>query len=88
MSVSGGARNPGFGQVVTWDIDLLSGYEARFMKGAATSVPSGFFSLIAPDLWGAIRNGDFSVKLLSSTAIIMLPILSQWLRPNPLESRC
>lgn len=59
-----GSKDPGFGQVVTWDIDLLSGYEARFMKGAATSVPSGFFSLIAPDLWGAIRNGDFDAVVL------------------------
>ncbi|SEF14519.1 Glycosyltransferase involved in cell wall bisynthesis [Rhizobiales bacterium GAS191] len=59
-----GTKDPGFGQVVTWDVDLLSGYEARFMKGAATAFPAGFFSLIAPDLWGAIRNGDFDAVLL------------------------
>src|SRR5258707_11081824 len=47
-----GAIDHGFGRTVKWDIDLLAGYEARFIRGAERrSEPTGFFSMIAPQLW-------------------------------------
>jgi hypothetical protein len=32
-SIRGGADH-GFGRIVKWDVDLLAGYEARFVRGA------------------------------------------------------
>ena len=54
-----------FGQIVKWDIDLLSGYEARFVPGAAQrQEPRGFFSILAPQLWGQIRKGGFDALVV------------------------
>src|SRR5438270_10292769 len=47
-----GATDQGFGQTVKWDVDLLGGYDARFIRGAERrGEPTGFFSVIAPQLW-------------------------------------
>ena len=35
-----GEVDRGFGQAVQWDVDLLQGYESRFMKDAARRKPS------------------------------------------------
>lgn len=32
-----GAQDHGFGRVVKWDIDLLAGYDHRFVKNAASA---------------------------------------------------
>jgi glycosyltransferase involved in cell wall biosynthesis len=60
-----GAEDQGFGQVVKWDIDLLAGYEHKFVAHASKTGPStGFFSIVAPDLWGEVRKGGFDALWL------------------------
>ncbi len=55
-----GDIDPGFKQPVTWDIDLLAGYTHQFMgPRAKTRRANGFFSMVAPELWSAIRGGGF-----------------------------
>ena len=55
-----GATDQGFGQVVKWDVDLLAGYPHSFIgPNAKTLVPGGFSSMIAPQIWGAVRGGRF-----------------------------
>src|SRR5262245_24351405 len=47
-----GSLDRAFGQAVKWDIDLLAGYDARFIKGAALrNEPAGMFSIVAPQIW-------------------------------------
>lgn len=59
FSVRGGL-DPGFGQVVIWDVDILTGYRARWLgKRAKTRVPMGFWSLVCPELWHEIRTGRY-----------------------------
>jgi glycosyltransferase involved in cell wall biosynthesis len=61
-----GGRDPGFGRAVTWDVDLLDGYEARFMGGdkASRRRIGGFFSMVAPQLWSEIRGGGFDAVII------------------------
>ena len=60
-----GGQDPGFGQSVTWDVDLLDGYSSRFLgKAAKTRTPAGFFSLTAPEIWSEIRNGGYDAVLV------------------------
>ncbi|MBO9711492.1 glycosyltransferase family 4 protein [Sphingomonas sp.] len=55
-----GARDPGFGQTVTWDIDLLEGYTSRFVGSRwRTAEPSGFSSMVAPELWREISRDRY-----------------------------
>ncbi|MEM9250436.1 MAG: glycosyltransferase family 4 protein [Pseudomonadota bacterium] len=65
FSLKGGA-DPGFRRAVTWDVDLLQGYDARFVGGskAARRRIGGFFSMIAPQLWGEIRRGRFDAVIV------------------------
>jgi glycosyltransferase involved in cell wall biosynthesis len=52
-----GAQDHAFGRVVKWDVDLLSGYDARFVAGAPErDEPNGFFSMIVPVVWSEIRR--------------------------------
>jgi glycosyltransferase involved in cell wall biosynthesis len=64
-SVRGG-RDEGFGRPVTWDLDLLSGYSYRFLGEAAKRrSPSGsFFSIVAPEVCSAIRDGGYDALWL------------------------
>ncbi|PZX45761.1 glycosyltransferase involved in cell wall biosynthesis [Roseinatronobacter thiooxidans] len=61
-----GGDDPGFGRAITWDIDLLAGYEARFMGGEKASRRriGGFFSMVAPQLWREIRRGAFDAVVI------------------------
>jgi glycosyltransferase involved in cell wall biosynthesis len=60
-----GANDKGFGHTVKWDIDLLAGYDARFIRGAERRGEStGFFSLVAPQLWHELRMGRFDALVL------------------------
>lgn len=60
-----GAVDDGFARTVKWDIDLLSGYRHIFLGQAArTRKPAGFWSLIAPELWGELRSGRYDVLWL------------------------
>lgn len=59
ISVRGG-MDPGFGHEVKWDVDLLSGYPSVFLgKKARRRVPSGFWSLVCPEVWPEIRSGRY-----------------------------
>ncbi|WP_082688848.1 glycosyltransferase family 4 protein [Ruegeria marisrubri] len=60
-----GAIDHGFGCEVKWDIDLLSGYQPIFMRRSAQRRESrGFFSMVAPEVWPAIRRGKFDAIVI------------------------
>lgn len=61
-----GGRDPGFGRAVTWDVDLLDGYEAKFMGGEKASRRriGGFFSMVAPQLWSELRQGAYDAVII------------------------
>ena len=60
-----GATDRAFGRSIKWDIDLLEGYEARFVPGAnRNNEPSGFFSTFSPALWGEIAHGQFDAVVV------------------------
>jgi glycosyltransferase involved in cell wall biosynthesis len=60
-----GATDRGFGHIVKWDVDLLAGYDARFIRGAERrAAPAGFFSVVAPRLWHEVRTGAFDALVL------------------------
>lgn len=57
-----GAKDPGFGQAVTWDVDLLAGYSSVFLgRKARSRVLSGFWSLVCPELIREIRKSEYDV---------------------------
>ena len=60
-----GDHDKGFGQAVKWDIDLLAGYTPQFMGEAASRrTLGGFTSMVAPELWPAIRDGRFDALVI------------------------
>jgi glycosyltransferase involved in cell wall biosynthesis len=60
-----GGHDKGFGQPVTWDIDLLAGYTPTFVgKRASRRRLGGYFSMVAPELWGAITKGRFDALVI------------------------
>jgi glycosyltransferase involved in cell wall biosynthesis len=64
FSIRGG-NDAGFGLPVKWDIDLLAGYRPRFMGSAASRRRiGGFFSMVGPELWHAIRRGRFDALVI------------------------
>jgi glycosyltransferase involved in cell wall biosynthesis len=60
-----GGKDEGFNHPVKWDFDLLAGYKSVFLGKAATMrEPKGFFSLVAPEVWGELRSGRYDVVWL------------------------
>lgn len=60
-----GAIDPGFKQVVVWDVDLLAGYRSVFLGEAAKRrTPGGFWSLTCPQVWSEVRTGHYDAVLL------------------------
>jgi glycosyltransferase involved in cell wall biosynthesis len=60
-----GSLDAAFGQPVKWDIDLLSGYDVRFVEGAdRRDEPKGFFSIIAPQIWREVSRGGFDALVV------------------------
>lgn len=62
-----GGRDPGFGREVTWDVDLLQGYVAKFVGGQESSSRrqiGGFFSMVAPQLWNEIQQGNYDAVVI------------------------
>jgi glycosyltransferase involved in cell wall biosynthesis len=55
----------GFGGAFTWDVDLLSGYESRFLQNRATQ-PSAdrFFGCDTPEIVGIIRDARFDAFIV------------------------
>ena len=60
-----GANDHGFGLDVKWDVDLLAGYQASFVRGAERrGEATSFFSVIAPELWQEVRRGAFDALIV------------------------
>lgn len=60
-----GAKDEGFAQTVSWDIDLLAGYKSVFLgEDAAKRIPRGFWSLVVPQIWRELRSGNYDVLWL------------------------
>jgi glycosyltransferase involved in cell wall biosynthesis len=60
-----GAEDHAFGRVVKWDVDLLSGYEAHFVRGASTRDEArGFFSALVPEVWGEVRRSGLDALVV------------------------
>jgi glycosyltransferase involved in cell wall biosynthesis len=79
-----GATDRFFGRSVKWDIDLLSGYEARFVPGAARRAePRGFFSMVAFQLWHQVREGGFDALVVhghTPVAMLVAVVAAKWAR--------
>ncbi len=74
-----GAIDPGFKQAVTWNVDLLTGYRSVFLgENAKQRIPTGFWSLICPEVWAEIRSGRYDAVLLHgySYAVNILALLA------------
>ena len=71
-----------FGQTVKWDVDLLSGYDFRFVEGAGLrDEPKGFFSIIAPQIWRDISGGSFDAVVVhghTPAAALIAVAATQW----------
>ena len=64
-----GGLDPGFGQAVRWDVDLLDGYRSVFLGDKSRErVPGGFWSLVCPEVWSEIRSGRYDVVWLHGYA--------------------
>lgn len=64
-----GESDPGFAQQVVWDIDLMSGYQHKFVgKSYGKASPSGFWSLATPAIWTEIRHGGYDLLWLHGYA--------------------
>jgi len=77
-----GTLDRAFGQAVKWDIDLLSGYDFHFIKGAGLrNEPAGFFSIIAPQIWREVSRGDFDAVVVhghTPAAALVAVAAAQW----------
>lgn len=63
-----GGMDPGFGQQVKWDVDLLAGYPSVFLGDARARTPGGFWSLVCPEVWSEIRSGRYDAVWLHGYA--------------------
>jgi len=64
-----GTVDPGFGRPVAWDVDLLAGYNVKWLgERAKRRKPGGFWSLVCPEVWAAIREGRFDAVWLHGYA--------------------
>lgn len=58
--------DPGFGQAIKWDVDLLAGTDPIFVDGARERRrTAGATRLLAPSLFNIIRRGDFDALVLA-----------------------
>lgn len=86
-----GAMDEVFGREVKWDIDLLDGYEARFVAGSTRrNEPRGFFSMLAPAVWSEVRRGGFDALVVHghTPAAVMLSVLAAKSAGLPVFTRC
>jgi glycosyltransferase involved in cell wall biosynthesis len=61
-----GGIDQGFKQSVTWNIDLLTGYQSKFLGARAkTRNPRGFWSIVCPEIWTEIRLGNYDALILN-----------------------
>jgi glycosyltransferase involved in cell wall biosynthesis len=60
-----GAPDREFRTSIKWDVDLLQGYDARFVDGyERRREPDGFFSVLAPGVWRQITEGRFDLVVV------------------------
>ena len=60
-----GGHDRAFGRDVKWDLDLLDGYDARFVAGAqARGEPGGLWSVVAPEVWSEVRDGRYDALIV------------------------
>jgi glycosyltransferase involved in cell wall biosynthesis len=86
-----GSADRGFGRGVRWDIDLVEGYDARFVRGAERrGEPTTFFSIVAPPLWREIRSGGFAALIVHghTPAAIVLAAAAAKASRVPVLMRC
>ena len=85
-----GAIDPGFKQEVTWDVDLLKGYQSIFLgQQAKRRTPGGFWSLVCPQVWREIRSGQYDAVLLHgyNYAVNVLALLAAKVQGIPVFMR-
>ena len=85
-----GANDRAFGQTIAWDVDLLGGYEAVFLPGAERrEEPRGFFSMVAPQLWGVISRAKLDALVVHghAPAAMMVGIAAAKARGIPVFMR-
>ena len=86
-----GANDRGFGLDVKWDVDLLAGYQARFVRGAERrGEPTRFFSAVAPRLWQEMRHGAFDALVVhghTPAAMVVAAVAAKAAR-IPIFLRC
>lgn len=86
-----GASDRGFGQDIKWDVDLLAGYAARFVRGTARrGEPAGFFSVVAPELWQEVRHGAFDALVVHghTPAAMLVAAAAAKMARIPIFLRC
>ena len=86
-----GAVDRNFKQNIKWDIDLLSGYEARFVRGAGRRTePTGFFSMLVPQIWREVAKGGFAAVVVHghTPAAMVLAAAAARLTQTPVFMRC
>jgi glycosyltransferase involved in cell wall biosynthesis len=86
-----GDKDRGFGQDVKWDVDLLAGYEARFVRGAERrGEPISFLSVVAPELWREVHRGGFDAVVVHghTPAAMLVAATAAWTAGIPTFLRC
>lgn len=64
FSIRGG-RDADFAREVKWDVDLLVGHRSLFLGDRARMrEPRGFWSMVAPQIWGELRSARYDVLWL------------------------
>src|SRR3989442_6129955 len=86
---SGGLRShdAGYGSPITWDVDLLGGYDSLFLAHSSRNPIGGtFLTLRDFDVIGTIRTGDYDVLWLHGYNFVtnQLAALTQILRGKAL----
>ena len=85
-----GSLDAEFGRTIKWDVDLLSGYDARFVKGASVrDEPRGFFSIIAPQIWQEVSRGGFDALVVHghTPAAVLIAVAAARLIGLPVFAR-
>jgi glycosyltransferase involved in cell wall biosynthesis len=83
-------HDPGFGQRLAWDVDLVSGYSHSFLRNLSWCPnPSTFFGTISPEIVGIIRRNPPDALLVHgwSRATNWLGMFAAWATRVPVWMR-
>jgi glycosyltransferase involved in cell wall biosynthesis len=65
-----GATDRGFGQAVTWDVDLLAGYPHKFIGADWRRLePFGFRATFVPEIYAEVRRGGYDAVWINGHAV-------------------